>query len=269
MRKRGRLRYYDYERTVAGQQLLGSVLTSSVASPYSERSSKTSGWLTKWNVNYEFSPRLMTYVSASQGYRPGGANNIPRFRAVWSLTHRTACGITKPAKSRWFGNALTANVSVFQINWKDIQVAARTADGLYSFLTNAGGARIRGVEAELAAEPVRGLSLTASLGYLDAKLTSDQVLTEFQNATMGGKKGDRLGSAPWSASATAAYVWPVSARWKGLLRADYSYSGKGRVGFTTTDPYYTEYGDFSVLNLRAGCRTIATAFSCSCRMPGM
>ncbi|WP_030539834.1 TonB-dependent receptor [Sphingobium sp. DC-2] len=129
---------------------------------------------------------------------------------------------------------------------------ARKADGLYSFLTNAGGARIRGAEAELAVEPVRGLSLTASLGYLDAKLTSDQVLTEFQNATVGGKKGDRLGSAPWSASATAAYLWPVSARWKGLLRADYSYSGKGRVGFTTTDSYYTEYGDFSVLNLRAG-----------------
>lgn len=44
----------------------------------------------------------------------------------------------------------------------------------------------------------------------------------------------------------------MRARWNGLLRADYSYSGKGRVGFTRADPYYTEYGDFSVLNLRAG-----------------
>jgi outer membrane receptor protein involved in Fe transport len=249
----GGLRYYDYEKVTAGEALLGSVLTSSIVSPYAEHKATTNGWLVKLNASYDVSSRIMAYANASQGYRPGGANNIPSLQDnLVTYAPDSLWNYEAGVKSRWFGNALTVNAALFQIDWQNIQVAARTADGLFTFLANAGGARIRGAELELSAEPIRGLNLTAALGYVKGELTSDQVIANFQNASAGGKKGDRLGMAPWSAAASASYDWQLTSRLDAMVRADMTYTGKGRTGFNPADPYFTTQGDFATLNLRAG-----------------
>jgi outer membrane receptor protein involved in Fe transport len=249
----GGLRYYDYEKTTAGQALLGSALTSSIVSPYTERTAKSNGWLFKLNASYEFSPRFMAYANAAQGFRPGGANNIPSLQGdLVTYAPDSLWNYEVGVKSRWFGDALTANAALFQIDWQNIQVAARTSDGLFTFLANAGGARIRGAELELSAEPIRGLNLTGAVGYVQGKLTSDQVIASFQNASAGGKKGDPLGMAPWSVSASASYDWELTRELDGMVRADLTYSGKGRNGFNPADPYFSTQGDFATLNIRTG-----------------
>lgn len=249
----GGLRYYDYEKVTGGQTLLGSVLTGSVVSPYIERTARTNGWLFKANASYEFSSDVMAYANAAQGYRPGGANNIPSLQNSL-VTYRpdSLWSYEAGVKSRWFGGMVTMNAALFQIDWKDMQVTARTGDGLFTFLANAGGARVRGGELELSARPAHGVELSATFGHVIGKLTSDQVIAGFQGAASGGRKGDRLGMAPWTASASASYAWPLTSTLDGTVRADLTYTGEGRTGFNPADPYFTTDGDFAMVNLRAG-----------------
>ena len=78
------------------------------------------------------------------------------------------------------------------IDWKDRQSSAITADGLYSFITNAGAARIEGLELEVSARPIHGLSLNGSIGYTKAELTEDQANANILVDGSTGKKGDRI-----------------------------------------------------------------------------
>ena len=134
-----------------------------------------------------------------------------------------------------------------------MQTSARTADGLYAFLTNAGKARIRGGELDVTLRPVQGLTLTAAGGYSDSKLTEDQSNAAVLITASTGKKGDPIPFSPkWTASASATYNWPLNARLNGLVRADYAYTGKTQSTFRKTDPYYTSYGNYSTVNLRIG-----------------
>jgi hypothetical protein len=58
--------------------------------------------------------------------------------------------------------------------------------------------------------------------------------------------------APWSVSASASYDWELTPELDGIVRADLTYSGKGRNGFNPADPYFTTQGDFATLNIRTG-----------------
>ncbi|OAN56578.1 TonB-dependent receptor [Sphingobium sp. TCM1] len=248
-------RYYDYTKTTAGEATLASPLTASAVTPYSAVTAKAKGWIEKFNVNYKFSRDVMAYVTASKGFRPGGANNIPSLPGGLVIyAPDSLWNYEAGVKSTLFDNLVTFNLALFQIDWKNIQTAARTADGLFSFITNAGKARIRGGEADLTVRPLQGLSLTLAAGYSDAKLTEDQSNSALQVTGSTGLKGDRLPNVPkWSASATASYSWPLFADYDGLLRADYAYTGDMANGFgPTTNPYYESYGNYSSVNLRTG-----------------
>jgi outer membrane receptor protein involved in Fe transport len=142
---------------------------------------------------------------------------------------------------------------VFDEEWTDMQTSAQTANGLYSFITNAGKARIRGTEVELNAVPYRGLSLSAGVGYTDAKLTQNQSTAAVLVTAATGRAGDRIPNTPlWTASSSAEYKWPLADALNGLLRADFAYTGDEHATFAKTDPNYTTYGGFGSVNLRAG-----------------
>lgn len=249
------LRYYKYKKVVSGQQILASPLSGTVPGPYTEASVKSDGLLQKYNVSYRFTPKVMGYVSASQGFRPGGANNVPglpadlvpyRADSLWNYE----AGI----KSSWLDNALVFNAAIFQVNWKDMQVQARTADGLFGLLTNAGKARIRGGEVDITARPYQGVTLTGAAGYSDAKLTQDQANSSVVVTGSTGLAGDRIPNVPdWTASASAAYTWAVGDTLNALARVDYAYTGKINSGFRPdTDPYFLRYGSYSTFNARLG-----------------
>ncbi|MET0373711.1 MAG: TonB-dependent receptor [Rhizorhabdus sp.] len=247
-------RYYDYRKTVAGEATLASPLTASALAPFNEETAKEHGWLEKFNVSYRITPRVMVYASASKGFRPGGANNIPVLPANLIVYKADSLwNYEAGLKSSWLDNKLVFNAAIFQIDWSDMQVSARTADGLYSFLTNAGKARVRGGEADLTLYPVPGLTLNGAVGYSDARLTQDQSNSAVLVTATTGRDGDRIPNTPaWTASASASYNWPLTDNLDGMLRADYAYTGDMRGTFRTTDPYFTRYGKYSTVNLRAG-----------------
>ena len=248
------VRYYDYHKTTGGQVLLSGSIFQTHAGPYTSETTTANGALEKFNLSYELAQGVMTYATASKGFRPGGANDIPALPAnLISYKADSLWNYELGLKSSWLENRLTLNTAVFDEEWSSMQTSATTANGLYSFITNAGKARIRGTEVELNAVPYRGLTLSAGVGYVDAKLTQNQSTSAVLVTASTGLAGDRIPNTPeWTASTSAEYKWPLAGDLNGLLRADFAYTGDEQATFAKIDPNYTTYGGFGTVNLRAG-----------------
>ncbi|MEH0195307.1 TonB-dependent receptor [Caulobacter sp. CCNWLY153] len=248
-------RHYDYTKTTGSAGTQRNLLTGAALAPYSEQTAEASGWVYKFNASYKITSDVMVYATAAEGFRPGGANNVPGLNGALVVYNPDSLwNYEAGVKTTWLGGKLTANAAAYRIDWKDRQTSAITADGLYSFITNAGAARIEGLELEIAARPIAGLSLNGSIGYTKAELTEDQANANILVDGSTGKKGDRIANVPdWTASASAQYVWPLPvAGLNGLLRADYAYTGEMVSTFRPTYVYFDKFGSFSTVNLRAG-----------------
>src|SRR5690606_4359191 len=76
-------------------------------------------------------------------------------------------------KSEWLDRRLRLNGALFHTRYKDKQEEVNTPTTLPPFtgtsFTNASSAQIQGLELELTVLPLDGLTVSASLGYLDAE----------------------------------------------------------------------------------------------------
>ncbi len=245
-------RWYEYDKTVGGVVDQGQIHYASVPSAYQEARSKENGFVFKFNLAYEFSRNLMIYAQAAEGFRPGGvnqANGLPVALAGYtadSLWNYELGLKSQPISGVYF------NLTGYQIDWTNMQVSARTAGAgsVFGLISNVGAARIKGLEAELNASPVGGLSLIANVGYTDAKLSEDQVSTIVIAA---GRKGDRLPFVPkWNVSASAEYMWSLSSTLEGLVRFDGTYAGSSYSTLAKTDAYRRKVDDYTLFNARFG-----------------
>jgi len=120
-------------------------------------------------------------------------------------------------KTTLLNNTLSLDAAAFFINWKKIQLT-QVVDG-FGIDANGGSAHSRGLEWTAAYIPVRGLTLTLSGAYVNAKLTEPA-------PDAGGETGDKLPYAPtWSSSADAAYEWHVFRDFNATVGATWSYTG--------------------------------------------
>jgi iron complex outermembrane receptor protein len=248
------LRRYDYKKLTTGQTPLGDRVSGGVAAPFSQAGADAKGWLKKVNVSYKFTPDILAYASAAQGFRPGGANNIPVLpQGLVAYAADKLWNYEAGVKTSWLNGGLVVNLAAYQVDWDNIQTSARTADNLFNFITNAGAAKIKGGEIEIIARPMQGLTLSAAGGISDAKLTEDQLNASVLVTATTGRAGDRLPNVPkYSGSLNASYKWPIIKDYSGLVRADYAYTSGMQTTFRRTDPSYMTYGSYGTINLRAG-----------------
>lgn len=242
-------RAYEYEKQSRSQVLSTSFINASVAGPLTVYDSNADGWVGRANLSYDITPDAMVYAQYSEGFRPGGINNTPGLTAdLIPYTSDSLENYEVGAKTTWFGGKLTANVSVYEIKWSNMQIAASIPN--FSFIANVGAATIKGLELELAARPLPGLSLTGSMGLVDGALDVDQTTGLIVAA---GRAGDTIPNEPdFKAAFSAEYVWPIASGFDGLARLDYAYTGESISTFRPTSPYYETMGDFSNVNLRLG-----------------
>lgn len=250
-------RRFSYDKTVSGEVLISNYITQSYVGPFTSVDASSKGWVSKFNVSYEFNRDLMAYVTASKGYRPGGANNIPGLgTTLVSYRPDSLWNYEVGVKSQWFDRMLTLNGALYQIDWKDMQVNGRSANGAFSFLTNAGEARIRGAELEMTLTPMRGLNFNSTLGYVDAKLTEDQVNSGLSATNSTGLKGNRIPNIPQFTMALGAeYRWDLSDSLNAMVRADFTHSAGSYSEFRPTYVFYERNSAYQNLGLRAGVDT--------------
>jgi iron complex outermembrane receptor protein len=134
----------------------------------------------RFNVDYRWNDRVMTYASVSTGFKGGGTNPRPfNDEQVLTFDPETLTAYEIGAKSDWLDRRLRVNVSVFLNKFKDVQVTLLECPvptpekrSPCALPANAGNADIKGAELEVEWHPVAGMTLDASLSKLDFEYTS-------------------------------------------------------------------------------------------------
>ena len=168
----------------------------------------------------------MAYVSVSRGFKSGGfdgrANDADGAKP---FDPETLWAYEAGIKSSLFDRRLTANVAAFWNDYTDLQLSSFTSDGAGGFdalFTNAGAATIRGVELELAARPMRGLTLNGTVGYLDARY--DEYIGP--GGTDISDQRELVNAPKWSTRLGAVYVADIGASGSLTFGADAAYRSK-------------------------------------------
>ncbi len=159
-------------------------------------------------LQYRFSDEVMAYGQFSTGFKGGGINPRPFFPGQ-ALPHgpETITAYEVGLKTDFFDRAVRLNLAGFFNKYDDILVSAsscpQTGNATPCALPlNAGKADVKGFEAELAVRPVAGLSIDASLAYLDFAYKSISASA----ASSGiGLEDEGQYIIPWSWSIGAQY----------------------------------------------------------------
>ena len=161
------------------------------------------GW--KVGGEYDVAPDSMLYVNVQTGFNPGTFRTAIGTQGE-TVAPQTMLGYTAGIKNRFFDHRLQFNLEGFFYNYKELPVNALDFSTGILTTINAPDVHIKGIQADLAATPVRDLELSASLGYLDAKFA------EFE-AGAGGRLVNYAG-----------YALPYSPQLTATLGAQYTYN---------------------------------------------
>jgi iron complex outermembrane recepter protein len=255
------LREFEARQSDAGYYafqfpLFGNTLPAPVASSF-----KQNKLIQKYQISYKPSDDVTVYTSASEGFRLGGTNQSPFAAVPKGYGADSLWDYELGLKSSWFERRWTVNVAAFDIDWSNIQVSGRDPTGSFGFISNAGAARVTGLEFETFVHPVRGLDLSAGFEYLpERQLIQNQVNSV---VVAPGRKGDKLPRIPeWTADLSAQYQHNMQALpdWSAFARADWTYHGRSATDFELTSPVYRIQHAYSITSLRVGASNEHTGY---------
>lgn len=198
---------------------------------------------------YKISADSMAYVRIASGYRPGGVNAAGLTGLAESNAYEpdTTWNYEFGIKGTALGRTLSYDVSLYRIDWSDIQLTLIDPDTGTGFFANAGEGRSQGIELAVEVAPTDRLTLEGWITLTDATLTQDM-----PEGAAFGLRGDRLPySAKFSAYVAAEYQFSVAAH-RATVGADFSYVGDRVADFLTAEESREKFASYTELNLTAG-----------------
>lgn len=215
----------------------------------SSSSLSSNAFTPKYAITWEAAPAHTLYATVAKGFRLGGSNVfVPPTTCGPDLA---ANGITNApttyspdslwnyelgSKSRFLNNRLSLNASAFYVKWKNIQQGVYLPTCAYTYNANAGDAVSKGLEIEIKAKPLPGLTLGASGGYVKAELSNDKGL---ENGIVGAVAGAPIQGVPkYNAAVTAQYNFSVFGDKSAFVLAGVQWVGASR---GSLDPDSTDY----------------------------
>jgi len=200
-----------------------------------------SGNTPRINLQYKFDPGKMVYATWSKGFRPGGINRngggkLPPYKPDYLTNYEIGW------KTTWMDNKVRWNGAFFWEDWKNFQFSYLGPNAL-TIITNAGSARIKGVETNIDYLVMPGLTLSGGFSWLDAKLTEtfcgDPTICAapgFDPATYEtyAPKGTALPIVPkFKGNLTARYEFPIVGDMMGYAQASELYVSQRSVDLRT------------------------------------
>jgi len=164
----------------------------------------------KAGLDFKLSDDVFFYAVASQGYKAGGFQGFAPSAAAarTPFDPETALLYEVGAKTEWLDRRLRLNLSLFQTDYKDLQilqllVPVGSPAGTPGVLItqNAADAEVKGAELEFTYAPVDGLTLQGSVATLDAAFKDFFVPDGYQAptgqaASNTSRVGKKLRNAP-------------------------------------------------------------------------
>lgn len=222
-----------------------------------------SGFKSRANLTWHITPDILTYYTWSQGFRPGGFNRTKTSAdgstiSLKGVAPYTAGGkdfqFNKPAgylsdnlvnneiglKSEFFNHRLQFNASIYQMDWKDVQLPLFDPVhlGNTTFDVNGPTYRVRGLEIQFVARVTEGLTVQGSSSWNSSEQTDAPCLISNRvaanNPTPIGQcitqiKGQPY-TNPFGVLGTRA---PFSPPWQFNVRGRYDWEVVGYNAFVT------------------------------------
>lgn len=195
------------------------------------------------SADYEVNDDTLAYARIATGYKAGGFN--PRSANADGFQPENLTSYEIGFKSDLFDRRLRFNTALFYAQHKDVQVSQFQAGsgGATSITTNAGKADYKGVEVELTAVPVNGLTATASFGYIDRDYKTFVVRNPSTNQLVDIAK---TGQARFAFSPSTTFHGSVEYKFPpftfGQLAARLDYNYRSEVGFNAS-PFGAPFHD--------------------------
>lgn len=211
-------------------------------------------------LSYDLGRDAMVYGNVSKGYRVGqvNPNNGPSFVDPKDIVIPATYGADSTinyelgAKTSWLDRRLVANLAVYYIDWRNIQIDGVRISDQRTFITNAGAATSKGAELEVSAQPTRGLTLYTTLTFQGAKITDVPT-----NIIVPAAKGDALpGLVRFKLSGGFEYRWDLGVN-QLYLRADGQHTGPSPNGLrgNGTNPSYAINASYENVDAAIGVTT--------------
>ena len=225
-------------------------------------------WSWRVGLNYKLDNGGLIFATVSQGYKAGVFSNIGAsvISQYVPATQEKLISYEGGFKMPFADGRLRLNASAFYYDYSDKQVRAKILDpiwGLLERLVNVPKSEVFGIEGELFAEPVDGLTMSASATYLDSKVTKTFTQLEtpegnfavFNNMGWTGEfKGSQLPYTPhFMANADIQYKWQMGSV-EPFIGGTFFYQGKSNATFKNDilRADYFEIPSYETVDLRAG-----------------
>ncbi|MCR5874645.1 TonB-dependent receptor [Phenylobacterium sp. J426] len=209
----------------------GPLVITQVA-PVTGVKAKETGPSYKISVSYKPTPSVTTYATLSTGFRTPVVNGFAGRPSVvnpndiiipFGADSDDLTNYEIGLKGRFLDGRLSANVAAYWIDWKNIQVQANRVSDSVQFATNIGAAYSRGIEFEVIALPMEGLSIGLNGAFNEAEVSK---LTPTEAAISGAGEGVRLASPRFQGSANINYGWDLTPEARANLSAVVAHVGK-------------------------------------------
>ncbi|MBB4035210.1 outer membrane receptor protein involved in Fe transport [Dysgonomonas hofstadii] len=161
---------FDWEKTKLTYESLSSSSTSD-EDPYIDDIS-FSQISPKVSLQYFFGKEGIAYLSVSRGYKTGGFNSTayPKEpKEDWTFEPEHSWSYETGAKSVFFNNLLSLDLSLFYIDWRDQQIFQPKEASTGYKIRNAGKSSSKGLELAMQVNPMKNLNFQLSYGYTNAK----------------------------------------------------------------------------------------------------
>jgi iron complex outermembrane receptor protein len=168
------------------------------------------------SLDHKLTDDVMVYGSFSRGFKSGGYNILSYTSPA--VEPEVLDAYQLGVKSEWLDRRVRLNASLFDYDYKNLQVQFIGTGASYS--VNAGRARIKGGDAQLTVVPTKNLTITAGLSGLDGRYTEFPLgftyvanppdiggNTQILNQDLAGKQTAR--TPKWTANLGANYGIPL------------------------------------------------------------
>jgi outer membrane receptor protein involved in Fe transport len=215
-------KYDEYEEGSEYYSATSSILNVANGTPYGAKGAAAygfginlhkseSGNKQRANLTWHITPDILAYYTYSQGFRPGGFNRTSTSLAgvvsqaavaPYSSAIKHSDQYLKPVgynsddllnneigfKSEFFEHRLQTNVSLYKMDWSNVQLPLFDPSqlGNTTFVVNGPTYEVKGVELQLVARVAEGLTIQGSSSWNSTNQTNAPCL--LSSGTVGSKK---------------------------------------------------------------------------------
>lgn len=131
-----------------------------------------------WRVgaDYKVSRDVLLYANVSRGYKAGSYPSLSTasYLGLLPVTQESVTAYEGGFKASLADRKIQLNAAAFYYDYRDKQIRGKLIDNVFGALDaliNVPKSRIYGLEADITARPVDGLTINAAVTYLNSKIT--------------------------------------------------------------------------------------------------